>query len=292
MATHCWNYYSPAYCHHLRCRRNAPPSTRTLETNFPNPAILKHNGTWYVFATNNTAGTMADYGKSHTLHNYIEDLLPTLGDWVAMGCLNVSEVNATIPLNAPANNVNSANPAPGPNVWALDPPQRPPDGKFVLYYSATAANASRNHCVDAALQTIDGTIYVAYKVDGNNYGHGGICGNTVPPLVDTPILLQRLAEDAITPVRLPVDVMDRTRDDGPLVEAPTLVRSDEGVHFLFYGSGCTRMPIYDLDVSVRRDESRWRMAFHARVVTPFGGVREMFTAASILNGTTAAFDWS
>jgi len=45
-------------------------------------------------------------------------------------------------------------------------------------------------------------------------------------------------------------------------------------------------------VSVRRDESRWRMAFHARVVTPFGGVREMFTTASILNGTTAAFDWS
>lgn len=88
---------------------------------------------------------------------------------------------------------------------------------------------------------------MAYKVDGNNYGHGGICGNTVPPLVDTPILLQRLAEDAITPVRLPVDVMDRTRDDGPLVEAPTLVRSDEGVHFLFYGSGCTRMPIYDLE---------------------------------------------
>ena len=46
-------------------------------------------------------------------------------------------------------------------------------------------------------------------------------------------------------------------------------------------------------VSVRRDESRWRMAFHARVMTPFGGVRrEMFTAALILNGTTATFDWS
>lgn len=45
-------------------------------------------------------------------------------------------------------------------------------------------------------------------------------------------------------------------------------------------------------VSVRRDESRWHMAFHARVVTLFGGVREMFTTASILNGTTAAFDWS
>ena len=45
-------------------------------------------------------------------------------------------------------------------------------------------------------------------------------------------------------------------------------------------------------VSVRRDESRWRMAFHARVMTPFSGVREMFTAALILNGTTATFDWS
>jgi len=108
-----------------------------------------------------------------------------------------------------------------------------------------------------------------------------------------------------TPVGPSVDIMDRTRDDGPLVEAPALVRSDEGVYFLF-SSGCTRMPSYDLkyttstkingpykhasrpllmtgdwdllapgSVSVRRDESRWRMAFHARVMTPFsGGVRE------------------
>lgn len=39
-----------------------------------------------------------------------------------------------------------------------------------------------------------------------------------------------------------------------------------------------------ISVSVRRDESRWRMAFPARVVTPFGGVREMFTAVD--------FEWS
>ena len=164
---------------------------------------------------------------------------------------------------------------------------------------------------------------MAYKVDGNNHGHGGICGNTVPPLVDTPILLQRLAEDAITPVGPPVDIIDRTRDDSPLVEAPAIVQSDKGVYFLSFSSGCTRIPSYDLkyatstkindsykrasrpllmtgdwnllapdSVSVRRDESRWRMGFHARVMTPFGGVREMFAAALILNGTTATFDWS
>ena len=40
-----------------------------------------------------------------TLHNYTEDPLPTLGDRVEMGYLNVLEVNATIPLNASANNV-------------------------------------------------------------------------------------------------------------------------------------------------------------------------------------------
>ena len=127
-----------------------------------------------------------------------------------MGYLNVLEVNATIPLNASANNVNSQ---------IRFPP----------------------------IIDIDGTIYVAYKVDGNNHGHGGICGNTVPPLVDTPVLLQRLAEDAITPVGPPVDIIDCTRDDGPPVEAPALVRGDEGVHFLFFGSGCTRMPSHDLE---------------------------------------------
>ena len=87
---------------------------------------------------------------------------------------------------------------------------------------------------------------MAYKVDGNNHGHGGICRNTVPPLVDTPILPQRLAEDAITPVGPPVDIMDRTRDDSPLVEAPAIVRSDKGVYFLSFSSGCTRIPSYGL----------------------------------------------
>lgn len=114
-------------------------------------------------------------------------------------------------------------------------------------HSSCLSHGARRAIDPSPIINMDGTIYVAYKVDGNNYGHGGIYGNTVPPLVDTPILLQRLAEDATKPVRPPVDVMDRTRDDGLLVEAPTLVWSDEGVYFLFFGSGCTRMPTYDLE---------------------------------------------
>lgn len=114
-------------------------------------------------------------------------------------------------------------------------------------HSSCPSHGARRAIDPSPIINIDGIIYVAYRVDGSNYGHGGICGNTVPPLVDTPVLLQRLAEDAIIPVGPPVDIMDRTRDDGPPVEAPALVRSDEGVHFLFFGSGCIRMPSYDLD---------------------------------------------
>lgn len=121
-----------------------------------------------------------------------------------------------------------------------------PQGPYPVAHRSCLSHGARRSHRSIPIIDIDGTIYVAYKVDGNNYGHGGICGNTVPPLVDTPILLQRLAEDAITPVGPPVDIMDRTRDDSPLVEAPGLVRGDKGVYFLSFSSGCTRMPSYDL----------------------------------------------
>ncbi|OCK84036.1 glycoside hydrolase family 43 protein, partial [Lepidopterella palustris CBS 459.81] len=340
------------------------PFHEALLTNFPDPAIFKHNETWYAFATNNAAGVLhqplnksaQDYGKAHiqlaistdfgnwTLQNYTSDPLPTLGDWVATGYMNM---NTTSQFNASDILLNYTVAVPRSNVWAPDLLQRPSDKKFILYYSATAANATRNHCVGAAIADlpqgpykplptpiacptylggaidpspfidVDGKIYLAYKVDGNNNGHGGICGNTIPPLVNTPILLQRLAEDAVTPVGPSLDIMDRIREDGPLVEAPALVRSDEGVYFLFFSSGCTRMPSYDLkyatstnvtgpykrasrpllltgdwgllapgSVSVRCDAKRWRMAFHARVNTSFGGVRAMFTTGLVLNGTS------
>lgn len=55
----------------------------------------------------------------------------------------------------------------------------------------------------------------------------------------TPIMLQRMRKDGITPDGLPIQLLDRTPEDGPLVEAPDIVRSKEGVYFLFYSSGCT-----------------------------------------------------
>ena len=236
------------------------------------------------------------------------------------------------------------------NVWAPNVLQRP-DGKFVLYYAATAANATSVHCIGAAvgnepqgpynplatplacptelggaidpssITDADGTIYVAYKVDGNSKGNGGECGNTVPPLKDTPILLQKMDQDAITPSGPPITILDRTDEDGPLVEAPALARTVDGVYFLFFSSGCTRLPSYDLkyatstniagpytrasepllmtgymglsapgSASLGQDGSNWRMAFHARINTDIGGIRAMYTALLILNGTSATLE--
>ncbi|KAF2473536.1 Arabinanase/levansucrase/invertase [Lindgomyces ingoldianus] len=307
------------------------PCREVLHSNFPDPNLLRHNGTWYAFATNNAAG---HFGLSHvqlatspdfvnwTLCDYTEDPLPKLGDWLV----------------------------PKSNLWAPNVLQRA-DSKFVLYYAATAANATGNHCVGAAVGDSpqgpydplptplacpteiggaidpssiidsDGSIYLAYKVDGNNRGNGGDCENTVPPLKDTPILLQKLEQDGTTPLGPPVKILDRTYEDGPLVEAPNLIRTVEGIYFLFFSSGCTRLPSYDVkyatssnitgpyvrspkrllktgdmgllapgSVSVTQDKSKWRMVFHARVKTDFGGVRAMYTANLIFNKTDASFD--
>lgn len=325
-------------------RRHPSPIQEAIVANFPDPTILQHNGTWYAFATNNAAGILEqphnrssyEYGRSNvqlatsddfsnwTLQDYTHDPLPILGDWV-----DRNFTNTTNP------------PIPKANVWAPAILQRPSDGKFVLYYAATVDGRPRFHCVGAAVSNTsspagpyvpidtplacpleqggaidsapfvdtDGTIYVAWKVDGNNVGHGGSCGNTVPPLVPTPIMLQKMQEDGTTADGDPVQILDRTESDGPLVEAPALARSDDGRYFLFFSSGCTRAPTYDLKYAyadnitgpytrarypllktgdwglvapgsvgiARTDNGTYEMAFHARVPTDFGRVRAMFT---------------
>lgn len=54
----------------------------------------------------------------------------------------------------------------------------------------------------------------------------------------TPIMLQRMLKDGVTPDGPPIQILDRIAEDGPLVEAPDIVRSKEGIYFLFFSSGC------------------------------------------------------
>ncbi len=252
-------------------------------SNFPDPSIYYHQSKklWYAFATNPNAGilnappsslsptipaniqfaTSTDF-RTWTLQSSAADPLHTLGEWVA----HSSKTGNFIA-----------------NVWSPEAIQHPDGNQFLLYYSAGGNKTVApygGHCVGAAVATMpegpytpqptplachsdlggaidpvafvepsDNTIYVAYKIDGNNrHGSGGACGNSNNgKQSDTPIMLQRMLPDGLTPdPKFPATtILHRTAGDGPLVEAPSLVKVGP-TYFLFFSSGCTRSPTYNV----------------------------------------------
>lgn len=141
------------------------------------------------------------------------------------------------------------------------------DGKYVMYFSASSSEDSSKHCVGAATSSSitgpyspedgplacqlerggaidadgfddDGDLYVVYKVDGNSLNGDG----TMHP---TPIMLQAVNEDGVTPNGDPVQLLDRTDADGPVVEAPSLKKSGD-TYFLTFSSNMYDTPQYDV----------------------------------------------
>ncbi|KAG6812434.1 hypothetical protein H0H92_002900 [Tricholoma furcatifolium] len=182
---------------------------------------------WFAFATN-SGGINVEIALSTDFVSWLvtgEDALPTVGAWV-----------------------DASNPA----VWAPMVVQIA-DGSFVLYYAATNGANTTSHCVGVATsstisgpytpqddafichpelggavdpagyQDPDGSLYVVYKVDGNNIGNGGSCNNGVAPIQPTPIMLQQVAADGFTKIGDEVEILDRDDGDGPLIEAPSLI---------------------------------------------------------------------
>lgn len=170
-----------------------------------------------------------------------------------------------------------------PNTWAPDVIQRvrvtkaslkhlsnathQADGKYVMYFSATSSKDSSKHCVGAATSSSitgsykpedgpiacpldkggaidpdgyrdDGDLYVVYKVDGNSLNKHG---KTHP----TPIMLQAMKDDGVTPDGDPVQLLDRSEADGPLIEAPSLKKSDD-TYFLTFSSNMYDTTKYDV----------------------------------------------
>lgn len=148
----------------------------------------------------------------------------------------------------------------------------------MLYYSGELKNWKRHHCIGAAVsekedplgpyqpmseplacprehggaidpspfRDTDGKLYVTYKSDGNSIGHGGDCNNGKKPIVKVPIMLQELQDDGITPVGDPIEILKNEQEDGPLVEAPNIIRTDQGYYYLFFSSHCFTSPKYDV----------------------------------------------
>ncbi|KAI9371156.1 glycosyl hydrolase [Aspergillus egyptiacus] len=208
--------------------------TQVIDTDFPDPAVIQTDDGYYAFGTQSNGVTVpvakSDDFTSWTILDGTDALPGPFPSWVQ---------------------------GDNPQVWAPDVIQRD-DGAFVMYYSGLSSEDNSKHCVGAAtsesvegpytpeedalacplseggaidasgFQDEAGTRYVVYKVDGNSLNSDG----TYHP---TPIMLQKLASDAVTPDGDPVEILDRDEADGPLVEAPSLVNID-GTYFLSFSS--------------------------------------------------------
>jgi len=241
-----------------------------------------------VPTTTSTTTTTSSYPYAYTLHPTIP-LAPTPLTFPTFNyTANSSLPNSGAPPPGPQNITFST--TRGANPWAPEIFKNPNTGLYIMYYCATSAVYPSAHCIGAAVSTngiagpyiprnesiacpgewggaIDpavfvdtaldpttnirtNTIYLLYKVDGNSHGHGGECYNTAAPYTSTPLLLQRMSADGLTPLGAAVYLLDRSTDegDGPLIEAPSLVKVG-GVYVLFYSTGCTRNADYDVRVA-------------------------------------------
>ncbi|MCJ1398074.1 hypothetical protein MMC11_001271 [Xylographa trunciseda] len=230
-----------------------------ITSNFPDPAVIIVGSTFYAFATGSSGLNipMATSSDGKTWNITDTDALPKVGAW-----------------------------SNGQNVWAPDVVQLS-SGKFVLYYAATSAANTSSHCVGAATSDsvtgpytpiakpiacpasqggaidaagfadYDGSQYVVYKIDGNNIGNGGNCNNGNAPIVPTPIMLQQVSpSNGYSLIGSPIQILDRDDADGPLVEAPSLVRVQDSsavggwMYVLFFSSNCYSSNEYDTSYAI------------------------------------------
>ncbi|KAI9697707.1 MAG: hypothetical protein M1820_007694 [Bogoriella megaspora] len=231
--------------------------TKLNGADFPDPSIIEVDSTWYAFATTSNNKLHIQVASSPDFETWTlrsgYDALPYLPPWV----------DAT-----------------APNTWAPDVNQVD-DGSFVMYYAAATAEDSSKHCTGAAtasqvtgpympngngplecamdmggaidpsgFRDTDGTRYLTYKIDGNSIGHGGSCNNGIPPIIETPIMLQQLDADGITKVGPARTILVNQPADGPLIEAPSLTRAKSGEYVLFYSSNCYTSTQYDVAYAV------------------------------------------
>ena len=227
-----------------------------------------------LFTTSNLQVASSKDFKTWDLRPSFEDPLPDPGEWATKGTgfpQGYRKEKNTTEIKTPR--------LPLANVWSPDIIHNPNTNKYVLYYAARSEKSPKGksfHCIGAATANslagpfeptatsiacpieeggaIDpsafiasnGTVYVAFKMDANAKGSGGECGNTEYPIKDTPIRLLRMEDDGVTPSKDEVKtIMNRQEEDGPLIEAPQIVKAGN-TFFLFFSSGCTRSPSYNV----------------------------------------------
>lgn len=212
----------------------------SIGSDFPDPSIIQVGDTWYSFATNGSgvniqlASTQNVQGSWNFKGGY--DALPTLPAWAsttkpdvwAPDVVQIVRISVSLTPCSPSINKTFK------------------DSGFVMYFAARKASNDAVHCLGTATSSSvqgpytpspnvfacdearGGSIdasgfydqntqkrFVTYKIDQNSLGSGGNCGNGIAPFVSTPILLQEVAADGVTPVGGATQILDRTDADGP-----------------------------------------------------------------------------
>ncbi|ROW11634.1 hypothetical protein VPNG_05601 [Cytospora leucostoma] len=276
------------------------PITAAIDRDFPDPSILEGEDGWYAFATA-SGDKQVQVARAPTPGgpwSYLDvDLLPDPGAWTT-----------------------------GQNTWAPDV-RMVADGTYVMYYSGQLASNTEHHCIGVAtadritgpwtaddepmicdiarggsidpsgfLDEATGRRYVVYKVDGNSIGKGGDCNNGIEPKQPTPLMLQEVARDGTTRIGSAVQLLDRIDEDGPLVEAPNLIRAGDGSYVLFFSSHCFTSPAYDVKYAtsnsitgpyVRPSGSLFRTGYYS-LTSPGGATSIQQGGLMVLHGNCPA----
>jgi beta-xylosidase len=196
-----------------------------FDQDFPDPAIIEADGTWFAYATNSSLGNVPVLRSTDlVVWERVGDAMPALAPWVVGG-----------------------------RTWAPEVAVHGPD-RYVVYYTALDKETQRQ-CVGRAVSSspegpftdeserplicqddeggsidaspfedADGTRYLLWKNDGNAVG------------VDTWIYAQPLSDDGLELVGEPVQLIKQDQAwEGHLVEGPFLWLRD-GTYYLFYSA--------------------------------------------------------
>ncbi|KAI1740814.1 glycoside hydrolase family 43 protein [Xylaria scruposa] len=327
-----------------------------LGVDFPDPSIIFGDGSWKAYATSSNGKSIPVATSPDTFSWTLtgNDALPNPGSWVdpndrGIWAPDVQKNDAGTYVRAYGN---------WTMVWGLYVPPKSSQTLsrhrilipvITVYYTAHRNGGS--HCIGAATSAtalgpftpqaqplicndagggvIDASGYddgvnrwILWKVDGNSLGGATTCQGGTPSgaYKPTPIMIQRMARDALTLLDGPSKILDNEgASNNGVVEAPSLYKIGDGNYILFYSAHCYSSDDYDIEYAFSStingaytnrgillrsvdnkgiwgpggldiDPNGKSVVFHGRLNANNGnGARELYSASLTINGRSVSY---
>ncbi|GAW25062.1 putative glycoside hydrolase family 43 protein [Rosellinia necatrix] len=195
-------------------------------------------------------------------------------------------------------------------------------GPFTPQGAPLICNDAGGGVIDAAGYDDGVDRWIMWKVDGNNLGGATTCQGGTPSgaYKPTPIMIQRMARDALTLLDRPSQILDNEgASNNGVVEAPSLYKIGNGNYVLFYSAHCYSSDDYDIEYAFSStingaytnrgillrsvdnkgiwgpggldiDPNGHSVLFHGRLNANNGnGARELYSAEITINGRSIGY---